>query len=43
MKKGKDQTANPEKKKKNQSGQKLWLVLFASPSCVFNYKDIIEL
>ena len=37
--------ANPgkRKKKKVKSGQKLRLVLFASPSCVFNYKNAIEL
>ena len=37
----KNRTANPEKK--SQSGQKLRLVLSASPSCVFNYKNVIEL
>ena len=42
-KKKKNWTANPEKKKKNQSGQKLQLVLFAGPSCVFNYKNAIKL
>ena len=31
------------RKKKSQSGQKLQLVLFAGPSCVFNYKNAIEL
>ena len=31
------------KKKKVKSGQKLRLVLFAGPSCVFNYKNVIEL
>ena len=40
--KKKNRTANLGKKK-SQSGQKLWLVLFASPSCVFNYKNVIEL
>ena len=36
--------ANPGKRKKKvKSGQKLRLVLFASPSCVFNYKNAIEL
>ena len=44
-KKKKNWTANPEKKgKKNvKSGQKVRLVLFVSPSCVFNYKNAIEL
>ena len=43
--KKKNWTANPEKKgKKNvKSGQKVRLVLFVSPSCVFNYKNAIEL
>ena len=43
--KKKNRTANPEKKgkKKVKSGQKVWLVLFAGPSCVFNYKNAIEL
>ena len=41
-KKKKNRTANPGKKK-NQSGQKLRLVLFVGPSCVFNYKNTIEL
>ena len=40
--KKKNRTANPEKKK-SQSGQKLRLILFAGPSCVFNYKNDIEL
>ena len=31
------------RKKKVKSGQKLPLVLFAGPSCVFNYKNAIEL
>ena len=38
----KNRTANPGKKKV-KSGQKSWLVLFAGPSCVFNYKNAIEL
>ena len=38
----KNRTANLEKKK-NQSDQKLQLVLFTGPSCVFNYKNVIEL
>ena len=38
----KNRTANPEKKK-SQSGQKLRLVLFVGSSCVFNYKNVIEL
>ena len=42
VKKKKNQTANLGKKK-SQSGQKLRLVLFAGPSCVFNYKNDIEL
>ena len=37
----KNRTANL--KKKSQSDQKLRLVLFAGPSCVFNYKNVIEL
>ena len=43
--KKKNRTANPEKKgkKKVKSGQKVWLVLFVGPSCVFNYKNVIEL
>ena len=43
--KKKNRTANPEKKgkKKVKSGQKVWLVLFVGPSCVFNYKNAIEL
>ena len=41
-KKKKNRTANPEKKK-SQSGQKLRLVLFVGSSCVFNYKNVIEL
>ena len=41
--KKKNRTANLGKKKKNQSGQKLRPVLFAGPSCVFNYKNVIEL
>ena len=43
-KKKKKRTANPGKRKKKvKSGQKLQLVLFAGPSCVFNYKNAIEL
>ena len=43
-KKKKERTEQPtQEKKKNQSGQKLRLVLFAGPSCVFNYKNVIEL
>ena len=38
----KNRTANPEKKK-SQNGQKLRLVLFVGSSCVFNYKNVIEL
>ena len=42
--KKKERTEQPtQKKKKSQSGQKLQLVLFAGPSCVFNYKNAIEL
>ena len=41
-KKKENRTASPEKKKV-KSGQKLRLVLFAGPSCVFNYKNAIEL
>ena len=40
--KKKESNSQP-RKKKSQSGQKLQLVLFASPSCVFNYKNVIEL
>ena len=32
-----------QKKKKSQNGQKLRLVLFVGSSCVFNYKNVIEL
>ena len=39
----KEPNSQPRKKKKSQSGQKLRLVLFAGPSCVFNYKNAIEL
>ena len=40
----KPQNGRPnQRKKKSQSGQKLRLVLFAGPSCVFNYKNVIEL
>ena len=43
-KKKKKRTANlGKRKKKVKSGQKLRLVLFAGPSCVFNYKNAIEL
>ena len=42
-KKKKELNSQPRKKKKNQSGQKLQLVLFAGPSCVFNYKNAIKL
>ena len=34
---------SPKLKKKKKEGQKLQLVLFAGPSCVFNYKNAIEL
>ena len=37
-----NRTANP-RKKNVKSGQKLRLVLFVGPSCVFNYKNVIEL
>ena len=39
----KKKTEQPTQKKKSQSGQKLQLILFAGPSCVFNYKNAIEL
>ena len=39
----KKKTEQPTQEKKSQSGQKLQLVLFAGPSCVFNYKNAIEL
>ena len=44
-KKKKNRTANQEKKgkKKVKSGQKLVLVLFVGPLCVFNYNIVIEL
>ena len=38
-----EQPTQKKKKKKSQSGQKLQLVLFVSLSCVFNYKNVIEL
>ena len=43
--KKKNRAANPEKKgkKKVKSGQKVRLILFVGPSCVFNYKNVIEL
>ena len=42
--KKKKRTANlGKRKKKVKSGQKLRLVLFAGLSCVFNYKNVIEL
>ena len=42
--KKKERTEQPtQEKKKNQSGQKLRPVLFAGLSCVFNYKNVIEL
>ena len=34
---------NQWKKKKKKKGKKLRLVLFVGPSCVFNYKNAIEL
>ena len=43
MEKKKKEPNSQPKKKKSQSGQKLQLVLFAGPSCVFNYKNAIEL
>ena len=42
-KRKKERTEQPIQKKKSQSGQKLRLVLSAGPSCVFNYKNAIEL
>ena len=42
-KKKKERIEQPTRKKKSQSGQKLRLVLFAGLSCVFNYKNAIEL
>ena len=39
----KKRTKQPTQEKKSQSGQKLRLVLFAGPSCVFNYKNVIQL
>ena len=43
VRKKKKKTKQPTQEKKSQSGQKLRLVLFAGPSCVFNYKNVIEL
>ena len=43
-KRKKEPNSQPRKKKKKiQSDQKLRLVLFTGPSCVFNYKNVIEL
>ena len=42
-KKPNSQPRERKEKKKVKSGQKLQLVLFAGPSCVFNYKNVIEL
>ena len=40
----KNRTANPgEEKKEVKSGQKVRLVLFVGPLCVFNYNIAIEL
>ena len=41
--KKKNERPTNERKKKKKSGQKLQRVLFAGPSCVFNYKNVIEL
>ena len=43
VRKKKKKTKQPTQEKKSQSGQKLRLVLFAGPSCVFNYKNAIKL
>ena len=43
-KKKKNRTAKKKGKKKEvKSGQKLQLVLFVGPFCVFNYNFVIEL
>ena len=42
-KKKKTEQLTPEKIKKVKSGQKLQLVLFVGPLCVFNYNITIEL
>ena len=43
-KKRTEQPTQRRKEKKNvKSGQKVRLVLFVSPSCVFNYKNAIDL
>ena len=42
-KKKKKKLNSQPRKKKVKSGQNLRLILFASPSCVFNYKNAIEL
>ena len=42
-KKKKREPNSQPRKKKGESDQKLRLVLFAGPSCVFNYKNVIEL
>ena len=43
-KKKTEQPTQRRKEKKNvKSSQKVRLVLFVSPSCVFNYKNAIEL
>ena len=39
----KKKTEQPTQKKKVKNGQKLPLVLFMGPSCMFNYKNAIEL
>ena len=40
----KNRTTNLEKEKKKESKwSKVGLVLFAGPSCVFNFKNVIEL
>ena len=38
----KQPTQEKEKKKKVKNGQKLWLVMFAGLSCVFNYKMLLS-
>ena len=37
------QRRKEKRKKKVKSSQKVQLVLFVGPSCVFNYKNVIEL
>ena len=38
-----NQPREERKKEEVKSGQKVRMVLFVGPSCVFNYKNVIEL